>query len=363
MPPKAKRDLSVVLFDIGVSENFYSLAKQCVDDIYSIRCISKAKSLMKFYIINCNATKNSDSNYTGIYERSTNFVIPKPFHPTRYLNTDVEPASCNIIDAIRVAVNDFESMESQINIGCSQIILLTDFTNFKQEGLSQYAKLLEQMNQLNVFVYVLVPGLFPKRTLKDYKDVANWSLFAEHNRIGLENAEYLQSESFKSIRKIADYHKRAVFCDISLGVHIVNFYKRYVMPQPFTLPLSTETGRKYPVLSFRYVFIYFFKFIWPKLCKFTSLPSYYVVSSNLFSLYSRCVKKLEKLKIRKTSQTRDYKFVKADDPTAAVEFYDIVRCFLTNGTLIPLTDDVRDAFKSKVMFIYLLLLCICPCIC
>lgn len=259
MPPKVKRDLTAILYDCRVSKEYEILAKKCIDDMYTLRSLGDGKCLMSLYIVNSYKTNNELTTHSNLKSGvgvfcAEKFVLPKPSRPSVYLESEeatIHEGSGSVIEALKVALHDIEECTDHINIRCAQIVLLSDFANFEEQPTINFQNMMYKMKSMNVYLYVLVPYMMPAFTLSNYSDIVEWRTFSKHNRTGLEHAKYLDTSAFKVVKELVNLYDNSIICDVRLGIHIVDFYKHWVMPQPFSLPLSVSENHILPVVSFK----------------------------------------------------------------------------------------------------------------
>lgn len=246
MPPLPRVDSAVVLYDVNVAEEFRDTAKRCLQDIYNVRSIKCNKDVIKLMLLNTSATRF----HAGVSDK-TNFVSAKPAIPTSALQ-NVQAGTCRLFDAIKLALQHIQNFNERIPIKFSQLILITDFSNFEETDVPSFEGFIKQMKELNTYFYVFVPNMMPKQNMKTYDDIVKWAKYSEENRVGMEKSEYLNKLTFRQVTEFIDLLDNGIICDAVLGVHLVNYYKGYTRPQPFTLPISVKPlDCEIPVISFR----------------------------------------------------------------------------------------------------------------
>lgn len=300
MPPRAKFDASVILFDLNVSKQFYPIAKNCLLDIHTKKWFMKSNDLTKLLFVN-----DEQAEETEYVRPVTNFVNYNPGIVKRKVvesDVKIEDTSANVdfLEALTQALTMFDSEETK---GCitRQVILITDFTHGIIEDTSRVRQVINGFNDSDTFLYILGPEMVYDQMLKCISDIRKWSRTTDP--VNRENSNIRIANNI--VRSI----ENAVMCDLDVGWQILTYFKRWHSPQPFAMPLSIGTKIHIEQKSFR------------------------------------LIKSFDYPRVRRNVQVRH---VLASDSSVEVEFENIARGFLAHDKLIPITEDVKKSiFKTE----------------
>lgn len=127
-----------------------------------------------------------------------------------------------------------------------QIILISDFKNMDcDENEPSLKRLAAEMNRLDMYLYIIGPQVVYEKMLNSFADIRRWSRdvkFVDETNKGLQAA--------KGMLKHLDH---GIICDLDVGWQIFTFYKKHVLPQPFSEPLSIGNNLKLEQKSVRYI--------------------------------------------------------------------------------------------------------------
>lgn len=300
MPPRAKFDAAVILFDVNVSKQFYPLAKNCLLDIYTKKWFMKSNDIAKLLFIN-----DEQAEETKYMRQVTNFVNYNPgIIKRKMVEADIKSessrANVDFLEALLYALTLFDLDETK---GCitTQVILITDFTKGIIEDSSRLKQVINGFNDSDTFLYILGPEMVYNQMLKSIPDIRKWSKTTDP--VNRDNSNIRIANNI--VRSISN----AVMCDLDVGWQIFSYFKRWHSPQPFAMPLSIGTKIQIEQKSFR------------------------------------LIKNFDYPKVRRNLQVR---YVLASDSGIEVEFENIARGFLAHDKLIPITEDVKKCiFKTE----------------
>ncbi|KAJ3654031.1 hypothetical protein Zmor_013245 [Zophobas morio] len=237
MPPAAKKDCSVVLFDVKAQ----ALARQTLAKICCTNFFSGSKDLTKLILLNSDVTENrlnaKDGGYDNINEVSKDITTYDPKLVFEMINENNEPGEANWLEGLYVAVKNLEEEFEDIGgIITHQILFITDLaTPLGDNNQTLIDKIVRGIKKLNAFLYVVGPEIEVPFTIKSPQHVKLWM---KNFKATTDNLTVLQ--------KIISQIDNSVVCDYKMGVHLFFAFKNKIGGQPWQVPLGLGSKIQIP---------------------------------------------------------------------------------------------------------------------
>lgn len=288
MPPPVKHDDCAIIFDKNVSPDFFPKAQQCLLDIYGYKWCRTSKDNVCLLPFGEKIPNN------------TEFSTFCPSDAKNAIGDGPETNDCHIIKALLRAVKllekQFYNTKGLINL---QLVCISDFSNSKFDIAAQ-EELVEKINDLKIFLYIIGPDVHLSETLMNWRDVHAW--------LRQPVFECEVTENLKSLKQLLECVNRSVVCGLQFGLTLFNYYKKHPGPQPIIIPL---------------------------------------MAGSRMTFTNRDVRMLKKLSYLKYESNNEYKYVLADNPEIQIDFRDTVRGLHVCDKMIVMPADVREYCRSK----------------
>ncbi|XP_028141142.1 uncharacterized protein LOC114335162 [Diabrotica virgifera virgifera] len=238
MPPPAKKDCGLILFDVASpkkTELLNGLMKFCCYKWYM-----NSRSMYRVILVNSAVTDN-DFNYPHIHT-----LEEEDFEPNAIFSEieGAKPGQSNWIDALSLGVHHLDQAVSMKGLVTLQLIFFTtlDATKPLNVDAAKLSSLMERMNGHEIFLYIIGPNVKLPFVITNTQCISKCM-----NELQLPPG----NQNLATAKKIITGIRNGVMCNTKIGLNLLFSYKNSPGGQPWKLPLSFGTKLSIPATTFK----------------------------------------------------------------------------------------------------------------
>ncbi|CAG9840463.1 unnamed protein product [Diabrotica balteata] len=238
MPPPAKKDCGLILFDVASTkknELLNGLMKFCVYKRYM-----SSRSIYRLILINSAETSN-DFKYPHIYTSEE-----EDFEPNAVFSTieNAAPGESNWLDALSLGVHHLQQAIAMKGLVTLQLILFTTFDvtiplNYDTAKLNS---LMDKINEHDIFLYIIGPNIELPYVITHTHTIPKCM-----NELRLPPGNH----NLSIAKKIVTGVKNGVMCNTKIGINLLFSFKHSPGGLPWRVPLSFGTKFSIPATTFK----------------------------------------------------------------------------------------------------------------
>lgn len=235
MPPAAKKDCGIILFDVA------SLKKQeLLNELIkfaTFKYFLNTKSLYRILLVNSDETSNP-KKYPGIFLSKIEDLDPMAIVD---LIENAETAEADWVNAVSLGIHFLREVLQMPGLITLQLIYFTtlDSSNISSLNEEKVTQIISQLNENDIYFYLIGPDVqFP---------------FIRNNNSVSKCMKKLQidetNENLVVAKKIVSEVDTAVMCDAKLGIHFLTTFRKFQGTQPWRVPIAIGTKLSIPVCT------------------------------------------------------------------------------------------------------------------
>ncbi|KAF2893063.1 hypothetical protein ILUMI_13109 [Ignelater luminosus] len=237
MPPAAKRNASVILFDVNTSEEFAEAARKCLLNICASKWFMESKDVTKLMLLNTAQTRNKinakfDGKCPHVYTATDVIVSYNPNEVRPHIEGDIAKAEADWLMGLAAAIEELkdEFLESK-GVMTLQLLFITDLSTPVAEKEKRITFVIDNLNKMKVFLYILGPEVKIPHCMATFEDIKKWT----------KNIEFIASEEENANLRIAKRiieHTNGIICDLKVGQELFKCYSNRWGLQAWKVPLT-----------------------------------------------------------------------------------------------------------------------------
>ncbi|XP_018567653.1 uncharacterized protein LOC108908199 [Anoplophora glabripennis] len=293
MPPPAKRDCGIILFDINASNKNEALA--ALMKISTFIWLSDTKDTYRLILSNTKESKNI-KKYKNLYDSNLSDSDPQPILSCI---ENAKPEEGNWYDALLLAIAHLKEAYELSGVITLQILYMTKLDGCSQDvDMNKVERIINDLREYNIFLYIIGPDVKLPFTITRDSDVSD-----AMKDISVDES----NPSLSMAKRIVDATTNTVLCDLKVGINLFFSFRNPRGTQPWKVPLSFGSRFEIPACTVK--------------------------------IYKRDAP------FKLTTNSRNSKFVLLEDESVSVDISDLTSGIERHGKFVKVNE--REMFKVE----------------